>query len=145
MTEIIQCENCGAALAPEDTFCGECGAPRPASGGAAEPAKPDQPAAPQVAPSPPPFVPAALPAAHPIASAQKGWRAAFITLVVLGAITCVVGLAAFLIFGSIPGENMTPQEDWLYSAVCCLLPIGGIGALLVVIGGVIWYTRVRKQ
>jgi hypothetical protein len=144
MTEIIQCENCGAVLAPEDIFCGECGAPHPASGGAVEPVKPDQPAVPPVAPGPPPVAPAALPSARPTAPAQKGWRAAFITLVVLGAITCVVGLAAFLIFGSTPGENMTPQEDWLYSAVCCLLPIGGIGALLMAIGAVIWYTRVRK-
>ena len=52
---------------------------------------------------------------------------------------------AFLIFVSIPGEDMTRQEDWLYAAFCCLLPIGGVGAILGGIGGFIWYTRLRER
>jgi hypothetical protein len=70
---------------------------------------------------------------------------AFIILVVLAVIACLAGIVAFLIFGSMEGEAATPAEDWLFSAICCLLPIGGTGALLGGIGGIIWYTRLREQ
>jgi hypothetical protein len=149
MTEIIQCENCGAVLGKEDIFCGECGAPRPAaaaaSAGPAEPAAQElQPVA-EPAASVPPLVPPVSPSTPPSFSAQKGWRVAFLVLLVLGIIACVAGVASFLLLGSIPGENMTRQEDWLYAAVCCLVPIGGTGALLAAAGGVIWYARLRKS
>jgi hypothetical protein len=146
MAEAVQCENCGAVLLPEDVFCGECGAPRPSMPQPDEPLLTSQATA-ETAPVPPSPVPPAPPvpsAGRPSLSGEKGWRTAFIALVVLGAIACVVGIAAFLIFGSIPGENTTPQEDWIYATICCLLPIGGSGALLGAAGGVIWYTRLRK-
>jgi hypothetical protein len=143
MADIVQCENCGAVLSKEDIFCGECGAPRPSMPQSAEPALKPQPV-PGVAPNQPLPVPPVPPSARPSVTSEKGWRAAFITLIVLGAIACVVGVAAFVILGSMPGETTTRQEDWIFAAICCLLPIGGTGALLAVAGSTIWYARLRK-
>jgi hypothetical protein len=116
------------------------GEPRPAVVGAAEAAAVEQAAAPEVSSKPPP-----LPVTQPTPSAKAGWRMAFIILVVLAVVTCLTSIVAFLIFGSTPSETTTPQEDWLYAAFCCLLPIGGAGAILGGIGGFIWYTRLRER
>jgi hypothetical protein len=143
MPEIVQCENCGAVLAADDVFCGECGAPRPVGSQAIQAAARPQ-AATETAARAPVTAPPLVSVAHPPAVGNRGWRAAFIVLVVLGALACLLGLASFLLFGSIPGENMTRQEDWLSATLCCLLPIGGTGALLAAAGGTIWYVRLRK-
>lgn len=139
MKDIVQCENCGAVLAPEDIFCGECGAPRPAAAGEAGPLAVEQPAMPSPAPSAQPSPP------PPGPSAQTGWRAAFITLLVLGAVTCLVGLVTFLLFGATESDTVTREEGWLYGALCCLLPFGGLGAVLAVTGLGIWYVRLRNR
>ena len=68
---------------------------------------------------------------------------AFVVLLVLGVLACLAGLLAFVLFGSMPGENMTVQEDWLYSAFCCLLPVGGTGLVLLAAGVTIWFSRLR--
>jgi hypothetical protein len=143
MPDVVECENCGAVLSAEDVFCGECGAPRPELPQSDKAGPRPQPAA-GTAARVPSAIPPAPPAAQPPMATNRGWRAAFIALVVLGAIACVLGLASFLLVGSIPGENMTPQENWLYSALCCLLPIGGTGALLAAAGGIVWYVRLRE-
>lgn len=146
MAETIQCENCGAVLLPEDIFCGECGAPNPSSEAPGEPAAaPPAPPVTEPKPKPPPFIPPTPPDAKPSFSAKSGWRAAFIALLVLGAIACLVGLAAFFIFGSMPSEATTPREDWIFAAICCLLPVGGTGGLLLIAGLAVWYTRVRRR
>jgi hypothetical protein len=155
----IQCENCGAILAEEDVFCGECGAPRASLGEVIEPAAgepvaapeldtaaeptagaeplPDRPTAPR--PSPPP------PLERPSGSSKAGWRVAFFVLVGMGVIACLAALLAFLIVGLTEGDNTTPQEDWLIATLCCLLPVGGMGAALAAAGAAIWYTRLRDR
>lgn len=70
---------------------------------------------------------------------------AFIALVVLGAIACIIGIAAFLLFGLAGGETLTSKENWLYATVLCLLPIAGPGAVLVGAGMFIWLTRLRHR
>jgi hypothetical protein len=139
LAEQTQCDQCGAVLLKEDLFCGECGAPRPAAAVSGGPAEKEQPGGLL------PPVPAPPPSAAPTASARARWRSAFIVLVVLAAIACVAGIVAFFVFGSMPGEATTPEQDWLFSAMCCLLPIGGTGAILGAIGGFIWYTRLRER
>jgi hypothetical protein len=149
MADLIQCENCGAVLAKEDVFCGECGAPRPREPSAAEPAA----GAPQVVPEPPIAVPPSLDASPPpsatpsegLSSATEArWRVATIVLIGLGILACLAGLVGFLLVGSIGGDTTTQQEDWLISALCCLLPIGGTGAILAAAGAAVWYARLRS-
>lgn len=134
-----QCEYCGAVLLPEDAFCGECGAPRPE---ASSPVPPDT--------RPPALAPASEPAeapepaaARPPASARTGWRAAFIALVVVGLLVCLVAIAAFLFAGLTESEGWSTQENWLFSTFCCLLPIGGGGLVLLAAGAAIWFSRLR--
>ena len=63
----------------------------------------------------------------------------------MGFVLCLGGVVAFLLFGLMEGENTTPAEDWLYSALCCLLPIGGTGAILATVGLVLWSLRLRDR
>jgi hypothetical protein len=140
-----QCDNCGAILLKEDLFCGECGAPSPPTAGSVDPVETQPMAAAEPTPTLPPFVQPPPPSAQPALSPARRWRTAFIVLVVLAVTACMAGIIAFLIFGSMESEATTPAEDWLFSAICCLLPIGGTGALLGGISGIIWYARLREQ
>ena len=140
----IQCDNCGALLTAEDVFCGECGAPQPPPG--STPAQTPDPVG-TGAPGPiiiPPISEPSAPEPDP-ATAKTGWRVAVIVLLTLGFILCLGGVVAFLIFGMMEGEDTTPAEDWLFSAICCLLPIGGTGAVMAIVGAVLWSLRLRDR
>ena len=140
MAEPIQCSNCGAILLAEDIFCGECGTPRPSG---PEPPKLTTSQGPLTAPGAV-QTPAPSPS-RPARSAQTGWRIAAIALGIVGAILCLLGLAAFLLFGLTESADLTVEENWLYSTFCCLLPIAGTGAILALAGTGIWWMRLRSR
>jgi len=133
MTGPIQCNNCGAVLLEEDTFCGECGAPRPSGTSPAEVMEEPQADA----------APEAPPVQQP--GSDTVWRVAAAVLGIVGVLVCLLGLAVFLLFGLIEGEDMTPAENWLISAICCLLPIAGTGVAIAVAGLVIWWAKLRNR
>ena len=133
MSQPIQCDNCGAVLLKDDTYCGECGAPRPTIVAGTETV--DEPEA-----SPPPEISSA-----DQTGSDTAWRVAAAVLGIVGVLVCLLGLASFLLFGLIEAEDMTPAENWLISAICCLLPIAGTGVALAVAGLVIWWTRLRNR
>jgi hypothetical protein len=64
---------------------------------------------------------------------------------VLGPILCLLGFAVFLLFGLTDTESVTETENWLLSAICCLLPLAGAGIVIAVAGLVIWWARLRKR
>jgi hypothetical protein len=134
MAQPIQCDNCGAVLVEEDVFCGECGAPRPS---ATQPAGAEAPPTPATPPPPPPEAPGD--------SRATAWRVATIVLGITAAILCLVGVAAFLLFGLTESDVTTPTEDWLYATFCCLLPIAGSGAILAISSLGIWWIRLRNR
>jgi hypothetical protein len=134
MAQAIQCENCGAILIEEDVFCGECGAPRPDATGPSETEVVDSPT---IAPPPSPEAPSG--------SRETAWRVAVIVLGVTAAILCLIGVAAFLLFGLTDSDVTSPAEDWLYATFCCLLPIAGTGAILAIAGLGIWWVRLRNR
>jgi hypothetical protein len=88
----MKCSSCGAELAPEDRFCGECGAPRP-------PVPPplveaERPAA---QPPPPPFTPAPVPEAPPT---RKRSRRKWLAVGCVGLLAAICMLAgAGLVWG----------------------------------------------
>jgi hypothetical protein len=151
MAGTVQCENCGALLLEEDVFCGECGAPRatipedptPSEAAAQSPADPSLPLAggevAQIAAT----ESLGDAEAKPASTSVSGWRVAVTALIAFGALACISGILAFLVFGLIGGETTTAAEDWLFATMCCLLPIGGVGAVLVAAGGLVWYLRLR--
>jgi len=148
MAEVMQCANCGAALAEEDVFCGECGAPRPVA--AEQPQAPvveEQAATSPAWESPVSRVPSgSAPApSQPSGPVDPRWRTAFVILVAVGAFACLAGLVGFLLVGLVGGENTTPEENWIISTLCCLVPLGGSGAILAAAGAAIWYTRLRNR
>lgn len=132
--QTVQCDNCGAILLPEDIFCGECGAPRPSS------ARPSG-----LPPRPAMKHPPSVSPLRSAKSSEPGFYWAFIILVILGAIACLIGLATFLLFGFTGTETFTTEENWLYATLLCLLPIGGAGAVLLGVGAFIWFTRLRHR
>lgn len=131
MAEASECNNCGALLTEEDLFCGECGAPR-----TVPPAVDDLEVTPE---------PGASPTASRARPATGGWRLSFVLLLVLGVLACLIAMAAFVLFGVTPTEDFTPTENWLFSAFCCLLPIGAISVALFMAGSAIWFTRLRDR
>ncbi len=139
-----QCEHCGAVLLPEDTFCGECGAPRADSTSPVAPG----PKPPTLPPIPEPEVaPEAAEVAEdrPAPSARTGWRAAFIALMLVGVLVCLLAVAAFLFAGLTETEGWSTQENWLFSTFCCLLPIGGGGLVVLAAGAAIWFSRLKER
>ena len=145
MTKTMQCENCGAVLLDKDLFCGECGAPRTSLPESSEPEPAVLPAELEPVPDSLPAASSATPSAQQSSTAATGWRVAFVVLLVLGVLACLAGLLAFLVFGATPGEDTTVQEDWLYSAMCCLLPVGGTGLVLLAAGVTVWFSRLREN
>ena len=145
MANLIQCDNCGAVLLESDLFCGECGAPRSAMVPPPEPAYPDQAStesgtvSPGVSPSP-----ASSEPAHPT-SRQKLWQITVIALGALSLLLCLVGLVAFLLFGLTESEVASPQENWIYSTICCLVPLAGTGVAVGLAALGIWLVRLRKR
>jgi hypothetical protein len=79
------------------------------------------------------------------AESDTAWRVAAAVLGIVGVLVCLLGLASFLLFGIIEAEDVTPAENWLISAICCLLPIAGTGVALAAAGLVIWWTRLRNR
>jgi len=143
VSEQTECLSCGAVLSPSDEYCGECGAHRPS------PMEiPAAPASPQPGGVPVAGQAKAVPPVHigsqPRFGGESAWRIGFWILVVLGILTCVAGLLFFFVFGLSESDVATPEENWLYSALCCLVPVGGTGALLLLAGIAIWYTRLRE-
>jgi hypothetical protein len=141
MTGPIQCINCGAVLLKEDIFCGECGAPRPSETSPAEAiAEPHTEVMEEPRPDP-------LPEPRPVRRPDSDtiWRVAAAVLGIVGVLVCLLGLAAFLLFGLIEAEDMTPAENWLLSTICCLLPIAGTGVAMAVAGLVIWWAKLRNR
>jgi hypothetical protein len=124
MGDSVQCDECGAILAEDDLFCGECGAVRPPGTEVSQPV-PNAP----------------LPAPSPVAR----YRALFIVLIVLGIVTCILALISFLVVGALPSDVTTPQEDWLLSGICCLLPLGVAGLGLLIAGVVVWRKLLRNH
>jgi hypothetical protein len=66
-------------------------------------------------------------------------------LLVLGVLACLVAIAVFALFGATPSDEFTPAEDWLYSALCCLFPLGAISVILFAAGAALWFTRLRNR
>ena len=135
MAESIQCDSCGAVLLDEDVFCGVWGVPRPLASTPPEPK----------AAVPPAALPATPPPLGPSRSSTDIWRIVVIVLGIGGAILCLLGISAFLLFGLTEGVDVTPAENWLYSIFCCLLPIAGTGAVLIAAGLGIWWIRLRNR
>jgi hypothetical protein len=145
MSRLEQCENCGAVLLPEDTFCGECGAPRPEATSSASPDAGPPASSLETTPAEAPeerAVPATTP---PGRSTRSGWRAAFIALMVVGLLVCILGILAFVLLGASETEGFTAEDNWLISAVCCLLPMAGSGLALLLAGAGIWFVRLRES
>jgi hypothetical protein len=141
MADPVQCDECGAILAEDDLFCGECGAVRPPGTEVSQPAVD----APALAPPAPPPAPSPV-APSPVAlSPVARYRALFIVLIVLGIVTCILALISFLVVGALPSDVTTPQEAWLLSGICCLLPVGVAGLGLLIAGVVVWRKLLRDQ
>ncbi len=132
MAETIQCSNCGAILHEDDLFCGECSAPRAPSTAPVD--VPDEPQA-NVPPSPP----------ARRSDPERAWLVAAAVLGTIAVLLCVLGILAFVLIGIIPAEDVTQTEGWLISATCCLLPIGGAGAVAGIAALVIWWSRLRNR
>jgi hypothetical protein len=68
-----------------------------------------------------------------------------IALSVLSVLLCVVGVVAFLLLGLTESEVTSPQENWLYSTICCLVPIAGTGVVVGLAALGIWLVRLRNR
>jgi hypothetical protein len=137
MAESTQCASCGASLAPEDQFCGECGAPRPAP-------SPESPA---------PLAPASLlevPGQAPVSvtrprALSEGRRTATRIIAILSA-AAAVGLCGMgLVLTFLAPDSQTGQAgsvDMIVgSAILCFFP----GLLALVLAVVLWLFVERRQ
>lgn len=136
MAETVLCDNCGAPLAPEDGFCGECGAPRPSLAAGTSQARPE--IGPLAAESPVrPTLPPVVPSARP-----SGGRIAAQVIAILSAVIsvglCGLGLLMTLV---IPAEDLTMQDRLIGSAVVCFCP----GVLALALALVLWLVVVKRK
>lgn len=143
VSELTECASCGAVLQPQDEFCGECGAPRPSTVKIPGPPAGLQPGGSLAAGQAPVPPPVRIDSARRF-ERESAWRAGFYILLVLGVLACLAGLILFLAFGLSESDVATPEENWLYSTICCLLPIGGTGAMLLLAGIAIRHARLRE-
>ncbi len=139
MAETVLCDNCGAPLAPEDGFCGECGAPRPTLTPGIAPAGPEIPPRSVEAT----FTPAPLsPPAFPPRARSGGGRTAAKVIAILSAVVsmglCGIGLILALIT---PVQDATKQDMLLTSTLCCFSP----GILALVLAVILWIVVVRRK
>jgi hypothetical protein len=149
MAESGQCANCGAVLLEEDSFCGECGAPRLSPAATARPpesAAAPLPSAPMPAPPlpPTPGLPPEQPASRR-AGVSEGWRRAAIVAAILAAVAAaglwIAGLLlAFLVPDPELGQAAT-QDMIVGSSVCCLCP----GVLSLAVAIVLWAVVIRRK
>lgn len=144
MPDVLECGNCGAVLLESDLFCGECGAPRSAMAPLPAPSASEHVSTGSAA-VPPAVLPSA--AAEPARprSAVGLWRIAVISLGLLSVLLCVAGLAVFLLVGLAESDVTSPQDNWIYSTLCCLVPIAGPGVLVGLAALGIWFARLRKR
>ena len=139
MAETVLCDNCGAPLAPEDGFCGECGAPRPTLTTGIAPAGPAMPP-PSVEAT---FTPAPLsPPTFPPRARSEGGRTAARVIAILSAVVsmglCGLGLILALVT---PVEDATRQDMVLGSTLLCFCP----GTLALVLAVVLWLVVARRK
>ena len=139
MAETVLCDNCGAPLAPDDGFCGECGAPRPTlAPGSAPTGTEVAPLSVEAAAEPSPLP---APPSPPRAPAEGGRIAAKVIAIVLAVVSvglCGLGL---LITLAIPLEDLTMQDRLIGSAVLCFCP----GVLALALALILWLVAVRRK
>lgn len=137
MAETVLCDNCGAPLAPEDGFCGECGAPRPTLTAGLPPAQPEISVAP-VGPAGAPPLPA-LPALPK--GPSQAWRTASKVIAILAAVVAVGMCGLGLVVSLVPVEGYSRQEMLLASTVACFCP----GALALALAAILWFLVARRK
>jgi hypothetical protein len=137
MAETILCDNCGATVAPEDQFCGECGAPRTTlipGPVAAEPEIP--PASVEYEPAP-----SATPPSVPRGSSEGGRTAAKV-IAILAAVVAVGLCGLGLIIALVTPVGEASRTDMVVgSTLLCLCP----GVLALVLALVLWAVVVRRR
>jgi hypothetical protein len=144
MSDILECDNCGAVLLESDLFCGECGAARSTTAAPPE-VSPREETAAELPAAPAAVLPSPASVGADSSSRQTLWRIVVIALGLSSVLLCVVGLAAFLLFGLTDSDVATPQENWLYSTICCLLPLAGPGVLAGLAALGLWFARLRNR
>lgn len=139
MAETILCDNCGAPLAPEDGFCGECGAPRPTLTPGVSPARAETPPYTVEATAGPPPLP--MPPSPPRARSEGGRTAAKVIAILSAVVSvglCGMGLILALIT---PVQDATKQDMLLTSTLCCFGP----GILALILAVILWLVVVRRK
>jgi hypothetical protein len=144
MPDHHQCDNCGAILAKDDLFCGECGAPQPAAQTTPEAveASPAPSAAPGVEPAPKAGSPSApAKSARTPAQLRTAGIIAVTLAVTVAVLLCAMGLfTAFLVPDGETGMTAT-QDMFIFSGLCCFCP----GALALVVAVVVWVLVIRGK
>jgi hypothetical protein len=83
--------------------------------------------------------------ASSLRSRRRLWKLIVITLGLLSVLLCFAGLLTFLLFGLTDSEIASPRENWLYSALCCLVPLTGTGSVSGLAALGLWFARLRKR
>jgi hypothetical protein len=138
MAETILCDNCGARLAPEDQFCGECGAPRPTlAPGAVPPQVETQPAPVAVEYEPvPPTVPS------PVSKGSSEGKRTAAKVIAILSVVVAIGLCGSGFILALLQPTDIDKTDWLLgTSVCFVCP----GLLALVLAVVLWALVVRRK